>query len=133
LASRQDEHALLVDLDLHCVEPVVLVDDIPRQRLVVISDRIQRVGQLLLHHAAHAQHAVAQVLQLAIETLGDVVAEILSLCIHMMFSIDDRYAPGGHVAHGNVVLRHHEPRCLLPAPPLCPVLFRPTVRPRRSC
>ena len=79
LARRDDAPALLVDLDFHAVDLVVVPRHLLAELAVAVDQRDDRLLQLLLDEAAHLQHPRADPLQVFVEAPRDVLAEIRRL------------------------------------------------------
>ncbi|MNR11070.1 hypothetical protein D3C85_1273520 [compost metagenome] len=75
LAAGEDAHALLVDVALHLVDLRVDLAHLLGQAGVGVDQRVDRVGDLLLHQAAHGQQVAADLLQLGVELGGDVMGK----------------------------------------------------------
>jgi hypothetical protein len=78
LATGDDLRALLVDVDLQPVDlALVRADRIHQAHVLVLLQRVDRTGHLLLDEATHRQHAAADRLHLGIELLRRMVAHRL--------------------------------------------------------
>jgi hypothetical protein len=76
-ARREDAAALLVDAHLHAVDLDVVLGHLEAELAVRLGQRLDRAIQLLLDEPAHREHRVAHMLEVFVEALRDVVAEIL--------------------------------------------------------
>ncbi len=76
LALGDDAGALFVNRHFHGVDLVVIGHNLARRFQILIVDRRDGVGELLLHHAPHHQHLVAYTLELGIELTGDMFIEV---------------------------------------------------------
>ncbi len=82
LAARQDAAAFLVQVQFERVYLQVAADHRGGQLRVAVFQRADRVGDLPLHHTAHVQHVAAQILELLVVLLRDVVADVVLAQCH---------------------------------------------------
>src|SRR3569623_1403294 len=76
LAARQHVGAFFVDSDFERIDLVVIGDNHFAEAAVAADHSAERVIELLFNDAAHRQHFVADVLQLVVELLGDVMTDV---------------------------------------------------------
>src|SRR5688572_23747639 len=76
LAGRDDAAALLVDLDLHLVDAVVVPRHFLAERAVAIDQRLDRELELLLDEAAHLHHARADTFHVLVEPPRRVLTQV---------------------------------------------------------
>ena len=73
LTARQNAHALLIDIQLHLVDGVVLLADLFGQLRIAFNQRHNRIVYLFLDQPTHFQQLGANFFQLGIELLGYVL------------------------------------------------------------
>jgi hypothetical protein len=92
LPGGDDPAALLVDLDLHPVDPVVVARDLLAERAVAIDERRDGALELLLHEAAHLHGARSDPLHVLVEAARGVLPEVCRF--HRFISCRCRCGPG---------------------------------------
>ena len=76
LAPGEHLGAVLVDLDLERVDLVIVLRDDGPEIGIGLEQRRQPAADLLLDEPAHLQHLVADLLELEVELVGDVLIEV---------------------------------------------------------
>src|SRR3569623_567684 len=79
LAARQHVGAFFVDGDFERIDLVVIGNHHFAEAAVAADHGAERIIELLFDDAAHRQHFVADVLQLVVELLGDVMTDVDSV------------------------------------------------------
>ena len=88
MAAGQHLGAFLVYLDFHGVH-LVIIGDYPVAQITIPGTKRQHgIGDLLFHHAAHRQHATADIFQLFVVPPGDVLTQVN--LVHIRISLKNK-------------------------------------------
>ena len=87
LTPRENATALFVEIDLELIDVQIAADHRSGHVLVTGSERGNRVADLLFDHAAHREHAAAQIVEFLIELAREVTCEFAALPGHVESSL----------------------------------------------